>query len=308
MGRGPWDHPRSRGEYRHAAKKFARDQGSSPLSRGIRAGSTYRPSKPRIIPALAGNTTCGPVFSGNSPGHPRSRGEYCGCGSSGPPWIGSSPLSRGILRGSAWVVNKPWIIPALAGNTSFTARHGAHVRDHPRSRGEYVLAAGDRARDLGSSPLSRGIRVGEHGRPGFARIIPALAGNTAVRHASVWNPSDHPRSRGEYRDYPAWMSDTLGSSPLSRGILSPSNNSGQTGRIIPALAGNTCSTCANPKEWWDHPRSRGEYQEVERTLTGYAGSSPLSRGIPAVLERPSGAPRDHPRSRGEYQEKRWGEG
>ena len=152
------------------------------------------------------------------------------------------------------------IIPALAGNTCSPQVTVLVISDHPRSRGEYESVSMVDQGSPGSSPLSRGIHMVKSQEEVRERIIPALAGNTAVRHASVWNPSDHPRSRGEYRDYPAWMSDTLGSSPLSRGILSPSNNSGQTGRIIPALAGNTCSTCANPKEWWDHPRSRGEYR------------------------------------------------
>ena len=90
--------------------------------------------------------------------------------------------------------------------------------------------------------------------------------------------------------------------------------------IIPALAGNTLGIEGIRGYVPDHPRSRGEYPPPGRDLLDQAGSSPLSRGIPAISPRPeprmgiipalagntarrsSSAPttRDHPRSRGEY--------
>ena len=172
----------------------------------------------------------------------------------------------------------------------------------------------------GSSPLSRGIHMVKSQEEVRERIIPALAGNTAVRHASVWNPSDHPRSRGEYRDYPAWMSDTLGSSPLSRGIRIDQIIKSHRGRIIPALAGNTRPGGRRGGERQDHPRSRGEYRFHAHRSPMDRGSSPLSRGIllecsqclgcggiiPAlagnttVARQHAVTPSDHPRSRGEY--------
>ena len=97
---GQPDHPRSRGEYGHAPDNVGGVQGSSPLSRGIRNPVAWRGRDRRIIPALAGNTysqyqsTPGlgiiPALAGNTRAgaapaaprqdHPRSRGEYQGCG------------------------------------------------------------------------------------------------------------------------------------------------------------------------------------------------------------------------------------
>ena len=91
-------------------------------------------------------------------------------------------------------------------------------------------------------------------------------------------------------------------------------------RIIPALAGNTDLLMPASKALTDHPRSRGEYEEVYDYKVSDYGSSPLSRGIraerlqrlespgiiPALagntssLERWAATRRDHPRSRGEY--------
>ena len=90
--------------------------------------------------------------------------------------------------------------------------------------------------------------------------------------------------------------------------------------IIPALAGNTCCGSAGRCSRGDHPRSRGEYQPHRTAPSLISGSSPLSRGIPAMgrsllftlriipalagnttggLAR-SVRKQDHPRSRGEY--------
>ena len=152
------------------------------------------------------------------------------------------------------------------------------------------------------------------------RIIPALAGNTVSPTVSSASASDHPRSRGEYAEESRYDCRKQGSSPLSRGILSGHIRNHRTGRIIPALAGNTIVFLASADLTTDHPRSRGEYWG--RTLESriMSGSSPLSRGIPCHRILTWCSPRiipalagntvahtckrcatwDHPRSRGEY--------
>ncbi len=131
---------------------------------------------------------------------------------------------------------------------------------------------------------------------------------------------DHPRSRGEYRDQQATFYYSLGSSPLSRGILIAGTSPWAACRIIPALAGNTIPTWDRAGKGKDHPRSRGEYTMSQEAPTICSGSSPLSRGIPAadfrgavgkrIIPALAGNTRcfgtgadaeaDHPRSRGEY--------
>ena len=197
---------------------------------------------------------------------------------------GSSPLSRGI-RPLLWGrVFAGRIIPALAGNT-----HARHPRrhphqDHPRSRGEYMVANLLEQQNEGSSPLSRGIpdRTGVW-RP-LPRIIPALAGNTSPPVVDGVDDGDHPRSRGEYKMQAILVDKKFGSSPLSRGIRTKMSLYTGIYRIIPALAGNTSTPAPTMRCGWDHPRSRGEYATIDVDALAAMGSSPLSRGIPTARE------------------------
>ena len=152
--------------------------GSSPLSRGIRYPILDRFDRPRIIPALAGNTFAAACGFGGASDHPRSRGEYDF--SSDPELMGkgSSPLSRGIPLTLEALVQAVRIIPALAGNTMYKLLVRPTTTDHPRSRGEYLMLHLLGALAEGSSPLSRGIPHLPHLSGSRRRIIPALAGNT----------------------------------------------------------------------------------------------------------------------------------
>ena len=155
--------------------------------------------------------------------------------------------------------------------------------DHPRSRGEYFRVTLSFSRANGSSPLSRGIRNSQ-GRAGrWLRIIPALAGNTVVFRKLSEQPRDHPRSRGEYCSVPPPSRMRPGSSPLSRGIPIRTKRRVVTWGIIPALAGNTTVQGMDLWENPDHPRSRGEYVFQTSHLRHVLGSSPLSRGIRAMV-------------------------
>ena len=152
---------------------------------------------------------------------------------------GSSPLSRGIHVLVERLRAVIGIIPALAGNTGPESADATEHRDHPRSRGEYILSERDYSREYG--------------------IIPALAGNTCPHHPREDQRADHPRSRGEYSMPGTSISGGSGSSPLSRGIPHQPRRVGRLRRIIPALAGNTWAGRCGSVTWWDHPRSRGEY-------------------------------------------------
>ena len=72
-------------------------------------------------------------------------------------------------------------------------------------------------------------------------------------------PPDHPRSRGEYTSASAASAGAMGSSPLSRGILTKDIVTTRLEGIIPALAGNTMIFGIVVDLALDHPRSRGEY-------------------------------------------------
>ena len=70
------DHPRSRGVYSPLWEYYEKDEGSSPLARGLRARRGGRALGPRIIPARAGFTLLSSEFSAEFSDHPRSRGVY----------------------------------------------------------------------------------------------------------------------------------------------------------------------------------------------------------------------------------------
>ncbi|KXB52459.1 hypothetical protein HMPREF0307_02210 [Corynebacterium sp. DNF00584] len=70
------------------------------------------------------------------------------------------------------------LIPAHAGSTEPLGRVIIAARAHPRSRGEHqslVLLEGPHC---GSSPLTRGARVGQGFSVGGVGLIPAHAGST----------------------------------------------------------------------------------------------------------------------------------
>ena len=193
--------------------------GSSPLSRGIRSCDLHELSRLGIIPALAGNTE-GRESAEPQPGdHPRSRGEYIVLSIPSFVELGSSPLSRGIHMHDTHDGIPARIIPALAGNTPGSNKTPSQSRDHPRSRGEYPI---------------RTWRVWV-----VPWIIPALAGNTLGSSPCHSARQDHPRSRGEYLPSFGDSAKSMGSSPLSRGILVHEVRIVVIAGIIPALAGNT---------------------------------------------------------------------
>ena len=115
-----WDHPRSRGEYYACS-----------VARRLCVG---------IIPALAGNTHVRSFVISPVTDHPRSRGEYFTSEFRDVLRRGSSPLSRGIPLLQTKKIDWRGIIPALAGNTSYGIIWMKGPPDHPRSRGEYMVA------------------------------------------------------------------------------------------------------------------------------------------------------------------------
>ena len=113
--------------------------------------------------------------------------------------------------------------------------------------------------------------------------------------------------------------DAVGSSPLTRGKLSPSDGCTHECALIPAHAGKTLPRALLHRATKAHPRSRGENSAPASAWLIAAGSSPLTRGklrrdrcpvlrhglIPAhagkttTSTRSPKTSRAHPRSRGE---------
>ena len=233
-------HPRSRGENTVAALIGALTPGSSPLTRGKRTGPEACHHQARLIPAHAGKTTSHGAWGRRGWAHPRSRGENR-----------NTSEAEGVLER---------LIPAHAGKTDDCAGAGHLLGAHPRSRGEN---RNDSVRALGvagSSPLTRGKRIGSDDLQAVLGLIPAHAGKTELTVLVYDDQRAHPRSRGENdaggphlgglaRLIPAHAGKTItqaslktdeaGSSPLTRGKrVAPEQQVARDG-LIPAHAGKT---------------------------------------------------------------------
>ena len=297
--------------------------GSSPLARGLRNGEFKTWRERRIIPARAGFTGRRRRRRSRPPDHPRSRGVY--------------------VQYPNHVSSATWIIPARAGFTFYGGCIEDGSEDHPRSRGVYrpigrdvllITGSSPLARGLrmsnprcvcwGSSPLARGLHHGGQHLAGQGRIIPARAGFTFDLIFLDRCVGDHPRSRGVYESSEISSQKRWGSSPLARGLPSPSRHHTVPAGIIPARAGFTPTRRGRRRRCPDHPRSRGVYSASPATTPATSGSSPLARGLRSGLAPVLALPRiiparagftlprrlpgrrgpDHPRSRGVYRASR----
>ena len=195
--------------------------------------------------------------------HPRSRGVY-------EEFCGTLPDQGGI-------------IPARAGFTARQDEQNRRHEDHPRSRGVYSDLLDPEQQYSGSSPLARGLRPHPRAHGRRRRIIPARAGFTGISPRQSEPPKDHPRSRGVYQSCSDPLTSSSGSSPLARGLRSPSAAGPMASGIIPARAGFTRPTRPALSATKDHPRSRGVYPSVSQGNLLTTGSSPLARGLRSAL-------------------------
>ena len=245
-----------------------------------------------------------PPSTGLSLDHPRIRGEHAGDDDATTELKGSSPHTRGALLPVSRGGSDSRIIPAYAGSTEYARSVPLSVPDHPRIRGEHVSLWDAMVRVSGSSPHTRGALLKIVNLTCREGIIPAYAGSTFWMLGFVLVVGDHPRIRGEHREYFAMWVLTHGSSPHTRG------------------APGRATSWPSPAR--DHPRIRGEHVVLRLVDLGREGSSPHTRGALLLLlpHPPQGGIipayagstpkegealwvlRDHPRIRGEHETKR----
>ena len=232
--------------------------GSSPLTRGKPLLPLDPCGASRLIPAHAGKTIGGSLSPLPMTAHPRSRGENLSPSSWSHCRRGSSPLTRGkrIAKIAKRALGR--LIPAHAGKTISSSRMYQNDAAHPRSRGENLSVRSPVASDSGSSPLTRGKPSHQARRNRGPGLIPAHAGKTRCLSRSTKCLRAHPRSRGENSSRLTFPSETIGSSPLTRGKRRCSYRGGESHGLIPAHAGKT--HCLHPcsPTGTAHPRSRGE--------------------------------------------------
>ncbi len=253
------DHPRACGEHKRCRRLCAPYPGSSPRLRGTPTTRNSSLAETGIIPALAGNTRCGPVRGPAPWDHPRACGEHAIPLLAGSICLGSSPRLRGTQYFNMPPRCTEGIIPALAGNTLLFSYGGGVWRDHPRACGEHFTSPLNKYGSEGSSPRLRGTRARRIRIRSDAGIIPALAGNTNGLTTQLVLLRDHPRACGEHLPRSMSAIRLTGSSPRLRGTLTlPAIGPHEDG-IIPALAGNTTRSTRRTRPPRDHPRACGEH-------------------------------------------------
>ena len=232
---------------------------------------------------------------------------------------GSPPHARGRPRKGAARAPRRRITPACAGKTSLILLAAQATMDHPRMRGEDVVAFLTVVGYVGSPPHARGRHprrvVGELLR----RITPACAGKTSCSVMSWVLNSDHPACAGKthvlevsgryYRDHPRMRGEDgfidlmirydVGSPPHARGRPPARARRLLRAGITPACAGKTprfsgvtCGLVGSP------PHARGRRsQTAERRCDD--GITPACAGKTLSLSTCARRKRDHPRMRGE---------
>ena len=233
---------------------------------------------------------------------------------------GSSPRARGTPGLSQCHISLLRFIPASAGNTPRSGRHGRPTPVHPRERGEHEPGPRGGWADRGSSPRARGTHAITLLHGCRCRFIPASAGNTRSASWFGWQAPVHPRERGEHLGIAYRLKEDFGSSPRARGTHGHAGVPVGCPRFIPASAGNTTDTPTIIRPQPVHPRERGEHDYREDADNSVGGSSPRARGtrpgtrnkqaarrfIPASagntrsFQRKPAQPSVHPRERGEH--------
>ena len=271
-------HPRMRGERSRKTGERAPVGGSSPHARGTRQADHLNRIVQRFIPAYAGNATTlhRPHFWNSV--HPRIRGERKTSDLCKQHPDGSSPHTRGTLRGGDRMRGHTRFIPAYAGNAQSPGRTIEGLPVHPRIRRERIVASARNLKPNGSSPHTRGTPRQPAARGRETRFIPAYAGNATRSSLSPLNISVHPRIRGERPSTSSLGSRNAGSSPHARGTRSVFKTVLHRDRFIPACAGNANWRFRARCVGTVHPRMRGERGKCSRCPHVQRGSSPHARG------------------------------
>jgi len=169
-------------------------------------------------------------------------------------------------------------IPACAGNTQRQPARPMIHPVHPRVCGEHLDIHPALAFADGSSPRVRGTPCFVHAGAGWARFIPACAGNTADTAPVIADHAVHPRVCGEHAAAAGGTAGVAGSSPRVRGTRIRRGARQCSIRFIPACAGNTPCGTPNAPAMPVHPRVCGEHVDAVHAASGCVGSSPRVRG------------------------------
>ena len=273
--------------------------GSPPHARGKGGCFAGGVIPQRITPARAGKSKKNHTKFTAGRDHPRTRGEKSPTVAALSTKLGSPPHARGKGKPPDYDMKGMRITPARAGKSTRVTIRFAFCRDHPRTRGEKVLAFLVNRLRQGSPPHARGkgLRLKREGQ--VMGITPARAGKSQRLQLGGVVHQDHPRTRGEKVPASCDILPFPGSPPHARGKAD--------------------QTAADQRRGQDHPRTRGEKPPSRCPRWNTRGSPPHARGkvfqtrhhvinvgiTPARAGKSKsgwsrkGSFEDHPRTRGE---------
>ena len=185
---------------------------------------------------------------------------------------------RGKPMQTADKVDEHRIIPAHAGQTRPRPRTPVSPTDHPRACGANGSMTCAFRSCSGSSPRMRGKPAEVEETATGVRIIPAHAGQTALRRHPCTREPDHPRACGANTGKDAEKHFKDGSSPRMRGKPERRRQRHAGRRIIPAHAGQTRASVHVVVFGADHPRACGANRLLDEGARASDGSSPRMRG------------------------------
>ena len=133
-------------------------------------------------------------------------------------------------------------------------------------------------KESGTSPRTRGKHWMHFSGSAADRNIPAHAGKTPPPRLRKALTPEHPRARGENRRLLRLVGMPRGTSPRTRGKLSPCGSRMMCTGNIPAHAGKTPRVGGSLPGGGEHPRARGENAPGGGVPTRGWGTSPRTRG------------------------------
>ena len=150
------DHPRLRGEKISGHIAYTPHSGSPPLTRGKATTCVAIRMSAGITPAYAGKSYFRCWCCSWAWDHPRLRGEKFLYTHTANHKEGSPPLTRGKVDIKQVGQAALGITPAYAGKSGDKPPSRRKLWDHPRLRGEKLIAVYRYKRKEGSPPLTRG--------------------------------------------------------------------------------------------------------------------------------------------------------
>ena len=272
------EHPRVRGDHGWELTRNDGVGGTPPRARGSQRAPPARDLACRNTPACAGITAAA--------SSPRTTAS------------GTPPRARGSRLGLLGADQRGGNTPACAGITPRGERPVASREEHPRVRGDHPVHPAAEPLRHGTPPRARGSHLPATQGQLEVRNTPACAGITYREDARERGDGEHPRVRGDHAvalfgtkaedgtprvrgDHPhlgLFVGLRRGTPPRARGSPRPAEARRPRPGNTPACAGITLPWQCLVRPGAEHPRVRGDHEDLADALFAMDGTPPRARG------------------------------